>query len=120
MNEDITIGSSNIDLGDALRGHVRAEVQALAEKYLQHLTRAGVHFAHEGADFRCSVNVQVGALPVMAGEATAKDAYLAFNQALAKVAKQLRRTKRAVREDKPQRVDKDVALREGLRGGQQD
>jgi ribosomal subunit interface protein len=120
MNEDITIGSSNIDLGDALRGHVRAEVLGLAEKYLQHLTRAGVHFAHEGPDFRCSVNVQIGALPVMAGEATAKDAYLAFNQALEKVAKQLRRTKRAVREDKPQRVDKDAALRDGLRRGPQD
>ena len=50
-----------------------------------------------------------------AAEAQAPDAYLAFNQALARTAKQMRRAKRAVREDKPVREDKDSALREGLR-----
>ncbi|MDB5572603.1 MAG: sigma 54 modulation protein/ribosomal protein [Hyphomicrobiales bacterium] len=108
MHEAITVGSSNVDLGDSLREHVREQVSSMADKYLQHLTRAAVHFNHEGVDFRCSVNVQVGSLPLMAGEALAKDAYQAFNQALEKVAKQLRRTKRAVREDKAQRIDKQV------------
>lgn len=111
----ITIGSSNVDLGESLRAHVHAEIEAAAKKYLQHLTGAAVHFAHEGANYRCSVTVQVGSLPTMAAEAQAIDAYLAFNQALAKTAKQMRRAKRAVREDKPVRQDKDSTLREGLR-----
>ena len=111
----ITIGSSNVDLGDALRAHVRESIEQAAAKYMQHLTNAAVHFAHEGADYRCSVTVQVGSLPMMAAEAQAKDAYLAFNQALEKAAKQMRRAKRAVREDKAVRADKDMLLRDGLR-----
>ena len=110
----ITIGSSNMDLGDALRAHVHEEIEAAAGKYMQRLTSAGVHFAHEGSNLRCSITVQVGSLPVMASEAQAPDAYLAFNQALAKAAKQMRRAKRAVRDDKAVRPDKDSALREGL------
>jgi hypothetical protein len=43
-----------------------------------------------------------------------KDIYLAFNAALAKVGKQLRRTKRELREDKPAQTDKDVVLRERI------
>lgn len=113
--EKITIGGSNIDLGDALRAHVRDQLMAAADKYLQNLISAAAHFAHEGADYRCSLTVQIGALPRMAAEAQNKDAYAAFDQALEKVAKQMRRAKRAVREDKPVRADKDMALRDGLR-----
>lgn len=110
----ITVGSSNVDLGDALRAHVHEEIESASKKYLQHLTAAAVHFAHEGSNYRCSVTVQIGALPTMAAEAQSHDAYLAFNQALTKAAKQMRRAKRAVREDKAVRSDKDSALREGL------
>jgi ribosomal subunit interface protein len=113
--EAITIGSSNVDLGDALRAHVRDALENAAGKYLQNLTSSGVHFVREGSAYRCSITVQVGALPKMAAEGQAKDAYLAFNQALEKVAKQMRRAKRAVREDKPVREDKDATIRDGLR-----
>ena len=113
--ETITIGSSNVDLGDALRTHVRGALEDAAGKYLQNLTAAGVHFVREGHDYRCSITVQIGALPRMAADAQAKDAYLAFNQTLEKVAKQMRRAKRAVREDKPVREDKDAVLRDGMR-----
>jgi ribosome-associated translation inhibitor RaiA len=60
--------------------------------------------------------MQMGALAMKSAEARDKDIYLAFNAALNKLAKQLRRTKLEVREDKPERVDKDVLLREGLTG----
>ena len=113
--EAITIGSSNIDLGDALRAHVRSRFETAVGKYLQNLTSAAAHFAHEGADYRCSVTVQIGSMARMAGDAQDKDAYAAFNRALEKVEKQMRRAKRAVREDKPVRADKDMVLRDGLR-----
>ena len=113
--EAITIGSSNVDLGEALRSHVRTEMGETAGKYLQQLTAASVHFVHEGPEYRCSVTVQMGSLPRMAAEAQAKDIYVAFNQALEKVAKQRRRAKRAMREDKAVREDKDMTIREGLR-----
>jgi ribosome-associated translation inhibitor RaiA len=43
--------------------------------------------------------------------------YLAFGDALNKVAKQLRRAKREIREDKAERTDKEAVLNDGLRGG---
>lgn len=48
-------------------------------------------------------------------EAQDKDCYIAFKAALEKVEKQLRRTKRELREDKAVRLDKDLTIREGMR-----
>jgi ribosome-associated translation inhibitor RaiA len=58
--------------------------------------------------------MQMGGLRVKSGEARDKNIYLAFNAALAKVAKQLRRTKRELREDKAERLDKNLLLRERI------
>lgn len=44
----ITISSSNVDLGGALRAHVRESIQQAATKYMQRLAAAPGHFAHEG------------------------------------------------------------------------
>ena len=104
----ITFESNHHDLGDALRAHGRAEILKLAEKYFGRLVSATAHFTNEGVTSRCSVNIQMGGLPMMSAEASAKDLRQAFNLALDKVATQLRRAKREVREDKPARVDKGV------------
>jgi len=71
-----------------------------------------VHVTREGITYRCTVNMQMGALKMMSGEAKNKDLYAAFRAALQKTAKQLRRTKRELREDKAERIDKDMLLRE--------
>ena|SRR3712207_726396 len=70
-----------------------------------------------GTTFRCSVNMQMSALPMRSAEGRDKDAYLAFGSALSKVATQLRRTKRELRQDKAERTVKDAVLQDGLRGG---
>src|SRR5919199_201837 len=112
VDRNITVQSSAIDLGSSLPEHVRESVLRVASKYFGRLNAASVHFNREGITYRCSINMQMGALPMKSAEARDKDIYLAFNSALNKVAKQLRRTKRELREDKPERVDKDVILRE--------
>jgi ribosomal subunit interface protein len=78
----------------------------MAAKYFGRLNTATVHFNREGAMYRCMVNVQMGALKMMSREAKSTDIYAAFRLALEKVAKQLRRAKRELREDKAKRVDK--------------
>jgi hypothetical protein len=62
----------------------------------------------------------MGALKMMSGEAKDKDLYTAFRSALQKTAKQLRRMKRELREDKGERTDKDRLLREGSRNAGRD
>ncbi|MBX9739767.1 MAG: ribosome-associated translation inhibitor RaiA [Beijerinckiaceae bacterium] len=104
----ITIESSNQDISDALRTHGHTEIQKMAAKYFGHLVSASAHFTAEGILSRCSITVQMGGLPRMAAEASDKDMRIAFNAALDKVATQLRRTKRELREDKPERLEKGV------------
>jgi len=62
----------------------------------------------------------MGALKMMSGEGKSPDIYAAFSAALERVATQLRRTKRAFRNEKGERTDKDIALREGMRPAQVD
>ena len=114
VDKDISVQSSNVDLGSSLPEHARESILRVASKYFGRLNTASVHFNREGITYRCSVNMQMGALPMKSGEARDKDIYIAFNAALNKVAKQLRRTKREVREDKGERVDKDAVLRDAL------
>ncbi len=83
----------------------------MAGKYFGRLNVASAHFSREGSGYRCSVNMQMGALRMMSAEAQNHDIYLAFNAALEKVVKQLRRAKRELREDKGERVGKDATLR---------
>ena len=113
VDKGITIQSSNVHLGDRLPDYARENILRVASKYFGRLNTAAVHFTKDGITYRCSVNMQMGALPMKSAEARDKDIYLAFNAALDKVAKQLRRTKRELREDKAERLDKDVVLRGG-------
>ncbi len=113
----ITVESSNVPLGDRLPDYARESIRNVAGKFFGRPNTASVHFTKEGITYRCSVNMQMGALPMKSAEGRDKDIYLAFGSALNKVAKQLRRMKREQREDKAERTDKDAMLREGLTGG---
>jgi ribosomal subunit interface protein len=115
VDRTILMQSSNVDLGDVLPQYARTSILQVAGKYFGRLNTATVHFSKEGPMYRCTVNMQMGALKIMSGEALHKNCYTAFRTALEKVAKQLRRAKRALREDKAERVDKDIILREPVR-----
>ena len=111
VDQTILVQSSSIDLGDVLPEYARSSILRMAGKYFGRLNAAHVHFHREGITYRCTVTVQMGTLRMMSGEAKSTDIYAAFRTALERVAKQLRRAKRELREDKAERV-KDMILRE--------
>jgi ribosomal subunit interface protein len=117
MTATITVESSTVDRGAVLPQHARDSIERVAGKYFGQLTTAAVHFTREGQFFRCTVNMQMSGTKRMTGEAQHDDAFQAFNTALNKAAKQLRRKKREVRDDKGARHDKDMLLRDGFRAG---
>jgi ribosomal subunit interface protein len=114
VDKTITVQSSTVDLGDAFRQHAEDCIRKVASKYFNRLNTAAVHVNKEGVFYRCTVNIQMGALKMMSGEVLEKEVYRAFNQALEKCAKQLRRHKRELREDKGERLDKTMVLDDGL------
>ena len=111
--ENILVQSSTVDLGENFPEFAKTNIRRVAGKYFGRLSSASVHVTREGITYRCTVNMQMGALKMMSGEAKDKDLYTAFRAALQKTAKQLRRSKRELREDKAERTDKDMLLREG-------
>jgi ribosomal subunit interface protein len=105
-NPNIAIHGHQMDVGEALRGHVTERLTDTSAKYLgaQDMTARFARTGHGG--FSCLVRVHAGRDLFFEGSAEAAEAPIAFNQALERVAKQLRRRKRALREDKPVNPDK--------------
>ncbi len=118
--DNILVQSSDVDLGDMFPEYARTNIRQVARKYFGHMVMASVHASRDGIAYRCTVNIQMGSLKVMSGEAKNKDLYAAFRAALQKTAKQLRRSKRELREDKAARTDKDALLRESNRAPSRD
>ena len=100
VDRTISVQSSNIDLGAALPAHARQSILRVAGKYFGQLSTAAVHFTRDGKTYRCTVNMQMGALNMTSAEGTSTEIYAAFNSALEKVATQLRRAKRVFRDEK--------------------
>lgn len=101
IDKEITVGGSNVDTGTALGERARAALNKVASRYFGRITTAGVHFTREGINYRCSVTLQPGGVPMMSAEAQHKDPYAALNLAITRLGKQLRRTKRALHDEKP-------------------
>lgn len=99
----ILVKSSNIKLGRALPAWVRRRISRTVCKYFARLNAASVYFSREGRSYRCTVLIDIGALKIVTGEGFGFNCYLAFHGALRRVAKQLRRMKRALRDDKRRR-----------------
>lgn len=101
IDKAITVGGSNVEIGSALGERARDALGKLASRYFGRITAAGVHFTREGINYRCSVTLQTGGVPMMTAEAQHKEPYAALNLAVTRLGKQLRRTKRALHDEKP-------------------
>lgn len=96
----ISVMGSGVALGRVLPERARQAIAGLADKYFGHLFAASVYFERDGVSFCSTVNVQIGGLGLVTGKASHANCYRAFDMALGKVAKQLRRMKRRLR-DRP-------------------
>ena len=93
----ITVTGKQVDVGDALRGHVEDRISAGAEKYFGNPIDAQVVFSREGPLHRVDCSVHVGAGIFVKSHASAEDAYAGFDSAAERVEKRLRRYKRRLR-----------------------
>jgi len=97
----VSIHGKQMDLGDALRTHVSDKLSDLNEKYFNHATDATVTLSPEGhgrGQVKTHISIRVGKDIMVTSDAVEKDAYVSFDSAAEKVAKQLRRYKRRLRE----------------------
>jgi len=94
---EVSFKGRHVDIGDALKEHAESSLQNHVKKYFAHALDANVVFSKEGHGFRADISVHAGRGMVMQGGGDAGDAYSAFDNALNRIAKQLRRYKRRLR-----------------------
>src|SRR4051794_25754932 len=94
----VTVTGKQVDVGDSLRVHVETALKALLEKYFRTAIEAHAVFAREAHLITVDVSLHVGRGIVVNSSAAATDHYIAFDAAAERLAKQLRRYKRRLRD----------------------
>src|SRR5262249_16845365 len=86
------------DVGEALRNHIEARVEEHVQKYIDRVTSVHVVVSREAHLFRVDITGNMGthAGLVVRGRGESEEVYAAFDEALEKASKQLRRYKRKI------------------------
>ena len=105
----LQVSGKQIDIGGALRDHVERRLNNGVGKYFDHAIDAHVVFSREAHQFRADCTVHIGHGIKATAEAAANDAYGAFDAAIERLEKQLRRTKRRIRNHRHGADGEDVA-----------
>ena len=95
---DISIKGKQLDVGDAMRGYAEDQLNSAVSKYFDRALDATVILSKEGRLFRAEISVHAGRGMVMQGGGQAGDLYPAFDGALDRITKRLRRYKRRLRD----------------------
>lgn len=93
----IDVNGKQIDIGDALRGHVIETLTAAMEKYAERPTDATVTFTRDRHEFKCECSTHLSTGMKAQASGRAGDIYAAFDAASERLAKQLRRYKRRLK-----------------------
>jgi ribosome hibernation promoting factor len=91
---DLSIKGKGLDVGDALRSHAEAHLDSAVAKYFTKAHDGIVTVSREAHLFRVDISVHPMRGVLVQGHGFAEDAYAAFDGALERICKQLRRYKR--------------------------
>jgi ribosomal subunit interface protein len=88
---DVKINSKNMEVGDALAERISHELPEAVEKYFDGALEGTATLTRQNKRFTTALRVHVARGTFVESSASAGDAHAAFDGALARVAKQLRR-----------------------------
>lgn len=94
----LSVKGKQLDVGDSLKAHVLSSLENTVDKYFDNALEGVVHFSREGQSFRADISVHVGHNILIQSHSLAADPYGAFDSAGERVATQLRRYKRRLRD----------------------
>lgn len=91
----VLVSGQNLAVGASLQEYVKDRVLTSINKYFDHASGATVHFHKQNHEFFCDIIVHdgTGRHTIIKSNTSADDIYFAFDSALSKVEKQLRRYK---------------------------
>lgn len=106
------ISGKQIDIGEALQVHVRAELGDVVDKYAGRPTDANIVFSKDAHEYVCEATVHLSTGLSAQARAHATEIYSAFDKCSEKLDKQLRRYKRRLKDhhrDRAQPVELSAA-----------
>lgn len=107
----LSIHGKQMDLGDALRTHISDKLEDINQKYFNRAIEAIVTLSPEGHAFtKTHISIRVGKDIMVMADAQDTDPYASFDAASEKVAKQLRRYKKRLR-DHHERLEEDAFIK---------
>lgn len=92
------ISGKQIDIGEALQTHVKAELGEVIEKYAQRPTEAVVVFSRVAHELVCEATIHLSTGLTAQAKGHSHEIYAAFESCREKMDKQLRRHKRRLRD----------------------
>jgi len=93
----LSVTGKQTEIGEALRRHIEASLGSILDKYFKTAIEAHVIVSKEAHLSRTEISIHIGRGIVVNARAAASEAYLAFDAAAERLAKQLRRYKRRLR-----------------------
>jgi len=93
----VRISGKQIEIGAALPDHVRQRVETALGKHFNGGAEANIVFSHEGFGYRADCTAHLDSGVVLKSQGEAVDALHAFDAALERLEKQIRRYKRKLR-----------------------
>jgi ribosomal subunit interface protein len=94
----LSITGKQTEIGEALRRHIEGSLGSILDKYFKTAIEAHVIVSKEAHLSRAEISIHIGRGIVVNARAAASEAYLAFDAAAERLAKQLRRYKRRLRD----------------------
>lgn len=99
------ISGKQIDVGEALQTHVKAELGGTVEKYAQRPTDAMVVFSRNAHEYLCEAIVHLSTGLTASAKGHSTEVYAAFEACREKMDKQLRRYKRRLKDHHRDRTE---------------
>jgi ribosomal subunit interface protein len=90
----VSVSGKQLELGEALKGHVSERLAFIVAKYYENAIDAHVVFSHEAHLIRSECLIHIGTGISLRAQADAADVYASFDAAILRLEKQLRRDKR--------------------------
>lgn len=94
---NIQVNGKQIDIGESLRGHVEHKTSELISKYSSSATDIITTFSKERYEYLCDISIHISTGMTAQSKGKATDIYDSFETSLEKIAKQLRRYKRRLK-----------------------
>ena len=94
----ITVQGKQVDVGDSLRSHIEDAIKSNTEKYFDNAVEGIATVSKDKHLFKSDITVHIGKEIHVQGRGSAEDAYAAVDESIERIAKQLRRYKRRLRD----------------------